>query len=340
MRCSDLISADRLNGVSRIVDNREYLVGNFQIDYPIESDGLRLRFFADNILEFRNYLSKKNIPYLYVQLPNKLSPEETNLPKYINNTQNHIATEFLQHLEERGVANFDMRQCFIENNLKFEEMFFKTDIHWTPETAFQVTPIICELIGMVTKTEFEQSFFDINNYNTKTHERMFHGVYGNRSQSYIFPGLSDFTIILPKFETNFIFECKNLNYRRIGRAEETLLLKSQFSWDRTPRFKNVYVTYNLAYGDYTIIKNTMAYNDKKILILNDSFSNALAGFLAHHFSELHFIELRPNMKGVQNYKKKELFEIIDKVNPDIVLQMYFPNSVTEYASFFDINPTY
>lgn len=326
-----------VNSVSRMSANSKYLVGKYQIDFPICVDNTQLKESVDNVLEFTKFLAKMNIPYLYIQAPNKLSPKEKNLPQYIKNKLNDIATQFLQLLEDKEVANFDLRQCFIDNNVNFEDKFFNTDVHWTPETAFEVTPVICELVSMITKMEFDNSFFDISNYNTKTHERMFRGVYGNMCSSVDLSDLSDFTIILPKFNTDFIFSCKNINYLKEGRAEEALLLPSQFSWDMVNP-KNVYCTYNLVYGDYTVIKNKLAYNDKKILILNDSFCNTIASFLSHHFSELHFLELRPNMRGVQKYTKKELFQIIDDVKPDIVIQMYFPACIAEFSSLFDINP--
>lgn len=317
--------------------NRTYLLGCSHIDSPIIKDGLTLKYYADNVTQFNKYLATKNIPYLYIQAPNKLSPEEKNLPKYINNILNHIASEFLQYLETNSVANFDIRKSFISNGIDFADKFFKTDVHWTPETAFEITPTLCELINIITNIEFDNSFFDINNYNTKTHKRMFQGEYALLSGSVIFSDLSDFTIILPKFDTNFSFECKNINYYREGRAEESLLLESAFSWDMTNP-KHVYSTYNLVHGEYTIIKNKLAYNDKKILLLSDSFSNPVASFLSHHFSELHFLEMRNNMNGVQNYHKKDLFNIIETVKPDIVIQMYTPACLTLFPNLFNINP--
>ncbi len=54
--------------------------------------------------------------------------------------------------------------------------------------------------------------------------------------------------------------------------------------------------------------------------------------MAPHFSSLHFIDIR------ENYNKKDLLQLIESVNPDLVLMMYWPSALATRSGGTDVNP--
>ena len=65
---------------------------------------------------------------------------------------------------------------------------------------------------------------------------------------------------------------------------------------------------------YTVIKNTAAISDEKLLVIKDSFAHSLVPFLADHFSEIIMVDLR--------YYTASVSELIENEGIDRVLVLY------------------
>lgn len=93
--------------------------------------------FTENVVEFSEFLSELDIPFLYVQAPYKLSLDETMLPVGVENYANENADELLNYLREYKVDTLDLRPYITKTAEQSKQYFYNTDHHWTPIGAFR-----------------------------------------------------------------------------------------------------------------------------------------------------------------------------------------------------------
>lgn len=77
-------------------------------------------------------------------------------------------------------------------------------------------------------------------------------------------------------------------------------------------------------GDYSlnIIKNNLSPNDKKVLLIRDSFGCAFTPFLSLICSELDTVDFR-------YYKQGSIIDYIEESKPDIVIALFNPSGIQE-----------
>ena len=88
------------------------------------------------------------------------------------------------------------------------------------------------------------------------------------------------------------------------------------------------------YSDQALLRitNHLASNDLKVLWIKDSFSNVVTPFISQGIAQLDVIDLRYFTGSVQTY--------IEETEPDLVVAMYAPGSITPidasaHTSHFD-----
>lgn len=92
----------------------------------------------------------------------------------------------------------------------------------------------------------------------------------------------------------------------------------------------MYNAYSLIHANCTIIKNNINKNNKKLILINDSFSRPLSMFILQQFEEIHFVDFRHS-----DFNRK-LLKTIEEVKPDMVLMMYSPTVTLKDANGFDV----
>jgi LmbE family N-acetylglucosaminyl deacetylase len=133
----------------------------------------------------------------------------------------------------------------------------------------------------------------------------------------------DFTIIYPEFKTDFLLEIPSKNIDKQGtfdifyRYEEINALNYYGS--------NPYAAY--LYGDVPLlaIKNYLANDGKRILVIKDSFVNVVNPFLSLGVENLEALDIRYFTGSLKTY--------IERNKPDIVIVMYSPGSLNNRQAF-------
>lgn len=319
---AEFIKQDEFNEVARFSENKDYLISNILFSHEQQRT---LEDMVSNVEGLNDYLSKLDIPFLYVQAPDKISPKEKSLNGGVSNAGNVLATDLVAGLTDKGVNVLDLRN----NTDYYNNAFFNTDAHWKSHTAFKATVDICDEISKLTKIEFDKDKLSLDNYNVTTYEKIFLGNYGKQT-GILFCEPDDFDLIEPKFETDFNFDCDAINYHKSGTIRESMFFAKHFKWNYYEF--NPYAVYNLVGHKHSKITNNLAYNDKKVLFINDCCANPVASFVAPHFKETHFFDLRGKLT------KHDLASTINEVKPDIVIALYFPYFVLKSAETFDLNP--
>lgn len=280
--------------------------------------------YGNAIIDLKEYLTKKEIEYLYVAVPYKVDLQNSQVPTGVDEFSNANQNEMLELLEAGDVACFDLRKKMEKRYEDWYSAFFHTDHHWKPETGFWAYTEVAKVLNEDYGIALDESSMDINNYEIEIYEDIFLGSQGKRTGQY-FAGVDDMSIIIPKMATNMRVEIPVHNVIREGSYEEVM-----FKWDN---LKKDYFNLNpyAAYigGDYPLCiqKNNSAQNDKKILILKDSFTIATQPYYSFLFKEVDVIDLRHFTDGT-------LKEYIDKTNPDMVITLY-TSSMFAYPEAFE-----
>lgn len=118
------------------------------------------------------------------------------------NGYNSKMDELLLWNRRHGIDSIDYREILAESDLSFEEMFYKTDHHWTGYAAFLAFDELVDHLNEEYDAGLDEDGYyrDINNYEVEWHEGVFLGAAG-RNVGVEFAGgeLENFQTVKPKF---------------------------------------------------------------------------------------------------------------------------------------------
>lgn len=299
--------AIKFNLVSNNSDARINLGNGY---YSILNKQVNTDQLSEKLIKFNNYLKDKNIEFMYIQAPFKISKEQKILSIYTDYTNENM-DNLLKNIYNK-VDYIDLRQNIVQENLNHLELFYKTDHHWLPQTGFWATNKISSYINDKYNLGLRTENITADLFNNIVYPNMFLGSDG-RYVSLKKANPENFTVILPKYETSLSIKIPDLKIDTTGTYEETLLDKSQLKYGNFYKI-NQYATYS--YGDRALIEihNNLVNNGKKILLVKDSFSEVVIPFLALENEYLNVIDMRHFDGSLKTY--------INKYQPDFVIVMY------------------
>lgn len=289
-----------------------------------------MNYPVNAVVELRDYVESMGAKYLYVQPMSKVIEGYNILPYGTYDFSNQNISNFIKGLDANGVPNINLTN-YIDDMYDINNIYFKTDHHWSIETAFQVYTTILKYI--------QDNYDDINmdfdlltdkdNFNFEILKQNFLGSQGLKVGA-SYSGLDDFAVISPKFETDIelsqIINGK-LNHQKNGNYLETILY---------PEYLEVVGKYSsTSYGAYTIrnnairvISNKSAQNDKKLLVIGDSFSEPVASFLSLGFAETRSLSPQEGRGANVN-----IYKYINDYNPDVVINLFYEKSLNNRYIF-------
>ena len=207
---------------------------------------------------------------------------------YTNSTLN--IDVYYEYLKKYGIDTLDYRNDFIEFNYIKEDLYYKSDHHWTTRGAFLAFQTMVDKLkkdGVLL--ENYNYYTDINNYKAIKYEERFLGSYG-RSMGYVYTGIDDYEFLLPKFNTLYTFEKireDGTNQKITGSFEDVLINKEILNSDASIYEQDIYSAYcdGVLYplGKITNMSNN---NGPRILLIRDSYSSSFAAFLSTVCSEV------------------------------------------------------
>ncbi len=284
---------------------------------------------AQRILELHDYLQMRDVDMMYVQLPrNYLTDDDPALPDWAQTYANQNADGMLAALNNAGLATMDIREHMIEQDVDANKMFFRTDHHWTQMGALWSHTYYMDVIDNVLgrSIDINEKALDFGNYNYTTYEDLFLGSTGQRVGTF-YTGGDDFTLITPNFETDMTFEIPVLGHSKRGTYEQVTVDPLDVIDYEKSFNSSVYGPMSLANDyDYMSLTNHLAENDLKIFIIKDSFSLAIAPFLALHYNEIHLYDIRLA-------DSQEILDAIDEEQPDLVIVQYFSGFFADKDAF-------
>lgn len=273
---------------------------------------------ADNLLILRDYCSLENIPLVYIRAPYKAEQYADRLPEGMVDYSENNADEFCKLLTDHDVDVLDLR-----HDLTGEDVFYYTDHHWQISSAWKAASMVAAHVSEIKGFENVQSeqISDLHNYYTITYDD-FLGSYGRRTGA-VWSGTEKFTYILPDFDTEIHYQHKvdeKIVIDKTGDFRQALI--------SDPDESDYYCSYlNNSYMEM-LIDNLKPHNDKKVLLLSDSFGRTMGSFLSLYFDEL------VNLDTQDERYDDSILEYVDTYQPDIVMIM-FNDGMFSYPSTFE-----
>lgn len=295
-----------MNNVIKL--NNGYLLTTF--DYKEDE---KLQHNADMITQLKSYLDKQGIEFLYVIPPYTSDKYDSQLPTGAIDYGNDNLDRFAKMLREGGIDPLDLRETMQEDDVDHYNMMYRTDHHWTTKAGFYAYSKINEILLQKLNCEVDPIVMDFANYSVTTYHRWHLGSNGQRTGVY-FAGIDDFDLILPAYDTSIS------DGYEVGTFEDIAIRKDALEKrDPTSRYTYDDVLGKMLLG---IFANNKSLNDKKIMVITDSYGKAVNPFLILSYRE------------VWSGEKAE-YRTIKEYNPDVVIILHYVGNILKDDAYDD-----
>ncbi len=277
---------------------------------------------AEKLMELDHFLGDRNIDFVYVLAPHKSAFYDSSFaPGYSSDSSENIDS-MMTVLNMAGVNSIDMNAWFEENEWTMDDVYFKTDHHWRPQAGLAAAKETMSFLSGQGIADYDEELLDENNYTIMTLKDWFLGSHGKRVGTY-YAGVDDINVYFPNFAVDYTFsglgsDTHAWQYFDTLLDDELMTKKDYFN-------NSPYSIY--MHHDYPIriTFNTEAQNQKRLLLMGDSFKMPFEYFLTTQFQEVYTIDLRYYIDGT-------FAEYLEEVNPDIVIMC---TQSTGYGPLYD-----
>lgn len=200
------------------------------------------------------------------------------MPKGVGNIkQLPLIDELQQRLEKSGYTAIDVKEKLTEH--KNEEIYYKTDHHWTTLGAWYGYQSLAKAAGF-TAIQPDDSL--------KKSTDGFWGTYFSKAQKY--DAVSD---VIDYYDLPV--DSVTIN----GEQRDGMYDLSQLE------ARDKYAMFLHANNGITVIENQKAETDRCIMVIKDSYANCFVPFLTQNYSKVVVIDLRSLPKGLNQVIKDE-----------------------------------
>lgn len=246
-----------------------------------------LEIYAKRVNRLNEYVESRGAKLIVVLPPSKIlnGIADVDLSWPLNNP-NYRIDKLMSLLQQNGVTAMDLRIDLAASGLSLEEMFLKTDHHWTSRAGFAAAQGLVELVRERFQDDWDPDGFYCNpdHYNSITYEQCMLGSTG-RNTGAVYSGLDDYTLLWPSFETEFTWEDYEHKDTYHGDFTHSLLDLSCLQTDSLYE-NSVNRVYLNEIVDKDRIVNHLNSGGPRIKALRDSYFSPMACFLAPMCSEI------------------------------------------------------
>lgn len=325
-----LLDKREFNNFNSIKDEYGYL----QYASFYREEDTRLFEYSMRIKRLQDYVKTSDTKVLFVVPSGKYDKNETKLRIGMPiNDPNWIVDEMMFYLNRLGVETLDLRQSIPNEELSYEEAFFKTDHHWTIPAAFYAT---CEVVDKINDSFGEnldpQGYYtNIKNYDIVTYRSGMLGSMGRKTGAN-FCGIEDFTALWPRFEGDYTRESMTQggqSNKKQGSFIE-VLMESSVLTDKTDIYSDSqYSLYLNGLRIYEKIVNEENPEGSKIFMIRDSYFSPVISFLMPMCGQIDAIWSLEDTRelDIESYVKENEFDYI-------IIEVYPYNINSSAFNFF------
>lgn len=173
---------------------------------------------------------------------------------------------------DKDIVSIDITDVLEKH--KDEEIYFRTDHHWTPLGAYYAAQTFAETAGL--------SFKDLNTYKKNDMEGFVGTMYGFTGDA----NLNNDPEVFSYYTPENIDKCMTYYYT----TDFEYTGKGKF-FNGVGDIRSAYLTF--MGGDEQVVKvKTNVKNGKKLLIVKDSYGNAIPGYLFGSYEEIYVVDMR------------------------------------------------
>lgn len=272
LRCK--LGLREMNGITKL--NNGYLTDT---SCPITEEDVINNINA--LLSFQKYCECNGVEFIYVQPPDKVAFNDSQLPAGVSDNHNNIANYVVKALRDKKIDVIDIREKYIEDGIDNYEMFYRTDHHWTTLAGFYAFSKIVEEVNSLMNVEPDYFYTDIDNYSLQEYPSIFLGTRGQRTGLAFAECKDNYVLIKPSFPTRILNETTG----DVGSFEDNIIRYDALSEEVGDKGK----TYDWVYkkGDINSLKSLDAPTDLNVLLLTDSFGYVVRPFMVLEYANFH-----------------------------------------------------
>ena len=252
---------------------------------------------AEIISDFANKMKEQNVPTYFVLTPNSIYINNDKLP---NNVEVPNQEEIIKQIygETENTNNINVIESLKKEN-KDKQLYFKTDHHINSNGAYVIYREYCKAANIAIK--------EIDNFNRITVSNDFLGTFDSKAQ-------------LLNQQPDELFVYKNENNTNIKEAIYDKQTTNSIFNEEYLKGKDKYSYFLNGNNSRAIIK-TNVNNDKKLLVIKDSYAHIMSQFLCQDYSEVHFLDPRyTNFDYLEYAKENEITDVLFLYNVSTFVQ--------------------
>ncbi|MFB5266425.1 DHHW family protein [Paenibacillus enshidis] len=286
-----LLGKKESNGVYLGKDG--YLIQKFvpPVEGDLQAKMEAIQAFDDATSGLRKYM---------MIVPTAAAVLQDKLPKYAETGAEEGYLDKIRRLLSPDIHFVDV---FPALYAKREHVFYKTDHHWTTQGAYTAYLELCKQMGL--NPQKEEDFI------VRQATGEFYGsLYSKSGFRHVQP--DSIELYRPKDQGKY-----TVTFVDEGKASNSLYAPEQLEKkDKYAVFLN---------GNHGLIRiETAQTNEKKLLVVKDSYANSFIPFLLKHFSEIDVVDLR--------YYEQDLAEFVNRQGIQEMLLLYNVNTFSEDPS--------
>ena len=224
-----------------------------------------------------------------------------------------VFNSIFQHLSN-GVIPVDIYTTLGEH--VDEPIYLRTDHHWAPLGAYYAAEKFAQVAGV--------PFRDLSAYEEHVVHRYVGSMYGYSQNAAVKKAPEDFVYYIPtevEYTTTYVNYTLDEEFHVTGESKP---YKSKYFFSFKDGSGAAYTTF--MGGDIKLTKvETSTHNGRRLLVIKDSFGNAVPGYLFYSFEEVHVADFRYFTHDVVSY-----------VDQNRITDILFANNITNTC----VNYTY
>lgn len=213
---------------------------------------------------------------------------------------------------------------FTLKNHKDEDIYLRTDHHWSPLGGYYAAQTFAKIAGV--------PFKDLKHYEQHVVHGYVGSMYGYSKDIAVKNAPEDFVYYTPKdveYNTTYIVYTINKSYQV---TSESRPVQGPFFYKYKDGNGGAYCT--MMGGDSKITQvRTSTKNGRRLIILKDSFGNMLPGYLFYSFEEIHVIDGRYFTKDMVAYVNEN--KITDILFANNIFSAYSNSTCNKYRRFIN-----
>ncbi len=258
-----------------------------------------------NIISFATYVKNLGIDFIYMEPPLKAYFYRDILNKYNYNVYDNNYKHMLSEFKHNNINYLDTYLVLSTSKINQADLYYNSDHHPRIETSYYITKKLVQKLNRNFNYKLDIKLLANDKFHKKNLSNSQNGYY-TRALHLNSKFYDNFTYLLPNYDTSY----KVCNNGCVVGDMESVIYENMQLIDNDHYLR-------IPGGTEAIVKyiNNNAPNDKKIVMVANSFVKGIIPFLSLTVKEIDVIDVRVDVGKFNDNLKK----YIDDSNPDLVI---------------------